>query len=320
MPGNLFTFSSNKIFVIKVLALCFILVALDFTLGKGLEKIYFSQKSGKFFRTRSAIETTRADIVFFGSSRAIHHYDPRIFLSLLGVPAYNAGARGQDIVYAYSVLQGILHRYTPKIVILNLDTRIFKKEGKFERLSDLAPFYRNHPELRPIIERKSKFERVKLLSYLYTYNSTILHFLNYAIKPQLDYDGFFPLRSMADAAEMDEPVGVVPSYTDLDAEYMVFYENFLKDTLNSGAKMLIVISPGLAAAGEHAFINPAILKAKDLKIPVWDYSNDDHFVGHRELFADHAHMNETGAKLFSSLIADRLGGEYPEFGFKPTSF
>jgi hypothetical protein len=41
-------------------------------------------------------------------------------------------------------------------------------------------------------------------------------------------------------------------------------------------------------------------------VPFWDFSNDTLFLNHRNLFHDFDHLNNTGAKIFSNIIAEKL--------------
>jgi hypothetical protein len=288
-----------------LLGFILILVGLDFGVGKILELAYYSQTSGKFYRTTAIVDRTTADVLIFGSSRAIHHYDSRVFESELGMSTFNAGSRGQDMIYTYAILKSALKRYTPKLVILNIDTRLFNLEGKFERLADLAPYYRSHEELRTIIERRSKFENVKLLSTVYQYNSTLLHIINYALFPQIDYDGFFPLKGVAEI----KGVNLLPVNGDLlvDNDYLFYYQSFLDDCQKAGVQIIVTLSPSLiATAKEPQAMQVAMENAKTRNIPIMDYSQDQRFINHSEFYADTAHLNESGAQFFSRIFINDL--------------
>ena len=55
--------------------------------------------------------------------------------------------------------------------------------------------------------------------------------------------------------------------------------------------------------------------AKKSGIPLWDYSRDSGFTANAKLFADPAHLNDSGAKIFSLKVADRIKStEGFEFG------
>ena len=88
---------------------------------------------------------------------------------------YNAGRDGNFMFYHLAVLKGVLNRYSPKIVILDFVAEEFaQNQYSYDRLSSLLPYYKSHPEMRSIINLKSKYEKIKLLSQIYPYNSLML--------------------------------------------------------------------------------------------------------------------------------------------------
>ena len=87
--------------------------------------------------------TTCDSILFFGSSRTLHHYVPSIFEKELGLSCYNAADWGiKNIFYHYGQLSNILTRYTPKAIVFEIhpcDWLETPFSGK-ERAGALAPY------------------------------------------------------------------------------------------------------------------------------------------------------------------------------------
>ena len=161
-------------FLVKLFLFLIIVFLLDFATGSILKYLYYKQDSGLLYRTTYAIDSTKADVLIFGASRANHHYYPGAFEKRLHMSCYNAGRDGNDIFYHYAILQGVLKRYTPKIAILDFAREeFFKNQESYDRLSSLLPYYDRHPEMRSIIQLKSPYEKYKLLSKIYPYNSLI---------------------------------------------------------------------------------------------------------------------------------------------------
>ncbi|HET7116179.1 MAG TPA: hypothetical protein VFI29_06795, partial [Hanamia sp.] len=161
-------------FLLKSFVFLTILFILDYSIGNLLKYLYFRQGSGSLYAITYSIDSTKADLLVIGSSTAHHSYYPEAFQNRLGMSYYNTGNDGTSIFYHYAVLKSILKRYSPKMVILEFDIGEFNSDQKsYDRLSALLPYYYNHPELRPIIKLKSKFERIKLLSKIYPFNSMV---------------------------------------------------------------------------------------------------------------------------------------------------
>ena len=120
---NLYIFNFSRVikkFIFNVEIVIIVILILDFLIGKSLEYFYFKQKSGLQYRTTYSIDSTRAEILVFGSSRANHHYVPEVFEDSLKMSFYNTGRDGNRLLYNFAVFSSILKRDTPKIVILIL--------------------------------------------------------------------------------------------------------------------------------------------------------------------------------------------------------
>jgi hypothetical protein len=188
-----------KKFFIKLFIFLAIVVLFDFAIGAALRHYYFKQESGVQYRTTYSMEQTKADLVIFGSSRATHHYVPDVFEQRLNMSYYNVGRDGNFIFYHYAVLKSILKRYTPKIIILDISGAEFSVgQDSYDRLSALLPYYKTHPEIRPIVELKSEYEKIKLASSIYPFNSSIITIAlgnaEFNKKRNDDTEGYVPLK------------------------------------------------------------------------------------------------------------------------------
>lgn len=178
--------------------LLLVLIILDYTIGRTLRFFYFKETSGLHYRTTFSMDSTRADILIFGASRANHHYVPEVFEDSLKMSFYNTGRDGNGIFYQVAVLKSVLLRYTPRIIIFDYAGSFMKEEKDYNRLSSILPYYKSHGEIREIVELKSPFEKIKLLSEVYPFNSQLLTIaignleINKKRKP--DNKGYVPLH------------------------------------------------------------------------------------------------------------------------------
>ena len=296
-------------FFIKLLTLLLIVFMLDFTAGKILRYYYFKEESGMLSRTTYSIDKTNEDILIFGSSRANHHYHPEVFENRLNQSYYNAGRDGQYIFYHYAVLKGILKRYIPKIVILDLNSGELRKDQEsYDRLSALLPYYKSHREIRSIIELKSPFEKIKLCSAIYPYSSLIFTIAigntDYNKKKQGDIKGYVPLTNVLNQPTVTHNQ---PPKNDLDSVKVKFFESFIKDCIQSNTKLYIVCSPYFHDAG---YSDPSILAGKEIAkkygIAFFDFSRDTVFTNKAGLFSDIMHLNDKGARIFSEKLSDKI--------------
>jgi hypothetical protein len=297
-------------FFLKLFILIIIIGFLDFTMGSTLRYYYFKQTSGLQYRTTYAIEKTTADILIFGSSRANHHYRPEIFEKRLNLSYYNVGRDGNYIFYYYAVLKAILKRYSPRAVILDLRSGEFNSNhDSYDVLQSLLPYYRKHPEMRSVIELKSPYEKIKLLSNIYPFNSSIFTIApgnsKFNQKRFEEIEGYIPLRK-----NWSEPLRTAEStwtIYNVDSTKVRIYDAFINDCINANIKLYIVCSPYFVKSLTPDY---SLIKAKEIankhNVPFFDFSGDSTFFANAALFADESHLNDEGAKKFSNLLVDKI--------------
>lgn len=284
----------------------------DFAFGSVLRYFYFKQESGPQYRTTYSIEKNNADLLIFGSSRASHHYKPDIFEKKIKLSYYNTGRDGNFIFYYYAVLKCILKRYKPKIIVLDISRDEFLKNTlSYERISFLLPYYDKYPEIRPIIELKSPYEKIKLRSSIYPYNSSIFTIIagnsEFNKNRKKDIKGYIPIfKSFKTSTIKQKNIGL-----EIDNIKVKIFEEFIKDCVNSNIKLFIVCSPyyfskNLSNPYNHESINIAQKIAIKNNIMFFDYSNDLEISRSKEFFSDPEHLNNKGADVFSNKITDSI--------------
>jgi len=304
----LYRFQKLQRNVIFKLCIAFIfLYCLDYVFGAAIKYFYFRQTSGPQFVTTYSIEKTEANILIFGSSRANHHYHPVVFENQLNMTCHNSGRDGFDIFYHYAVLKAILTRYTPEIVILDINRREFIDiQDSYDKLSAL--YYKHHPEIREIVDLKSKVEKYKMLSHVYPYNSTLSYIIlgntKYNQNRRNEISGYVPLMK-----KMSQPLNNYSASNeyDLDPEKIRVFNDFIEACEAYGIKLYIIHSPYYAnVKNQDKSID--ICKEITLKrqVPFFDFTNDTTFIDNPGLFSDASHLNNEGAELFSARIAEYI--------------
>ncbi len=108
-------------FILNLLVVCLMVFIFDRAVGGIIKHFYFKQVAGLYNRTTYAIDSTTADILVFGSSRANHHYVPEVFEDSLKMSFYNTGRDGNFLLYNTAIFKAIIKRHKPKIVILDFN-------------------------------------------------------------------------------------------------------------------------------------------------------------------------------------------------------
>lgn len=298
----------NRSFLFKISVFLLILGILDFSFGSLLKKYYFKQYSGYLARTNYSINETTADILIFGASTANHQYYPDVFEKRLNLTYYNVGRDGTSILYHDALLHAILKRYTPKIIILDIRRELAIKPDGYDRLSMLLPYCDKYPEMDEIVKLKGPFENFKMLSKIYPYNSLLFAILagntDYFQERNKDLKGYLPL-----ARVWDEPIETitVPILNELDTNKIIKFKSFINTCVDAKIKLYIVISPNFF---KMEYIDVADKKAaeiaKNYPVNFFDYSQDSLFLANAKYFADVHHLNNSGAIVFSNIIADKI--------------
>lgn len=295
----------------KTAVFLFILFILDFVFGTFLSNLYSKQKPGEIYRIGYVIDSTKADVLIFGASHANHHYVPENFEKRMNLSCYNTGRDGQIILYNYAILKSVLKRYSPKIAILDFSRDEFEVEQQsYDRLSALIPYYQSHPEIRKIVDLRSRYEKYKMFSHIYPYNSLIFSLIMGALESHKDrknigeQNGYIPLNETC-YRQLSEDTSY--GSQNLDTNKINCFKSFIKDCKNSNVQLFVVFSPILV---KYPHQDPSITVAKSIckenDIPVYSFINDSSFYHTNFFTTDGTHLNDKGARVFTNQVIDSI--------------
>jgi len=287
-----------------------IVLGLDISVGKLLNHYYFKTKSGLLYRTTFSMEQCETDILVFGTSRANHHYDIKLIEEKTGMSAYNTGRDGNFVFYQTAILKSVLERYTPKKIILDFTGTFAYSQNDYDRLSSLLPYYKTHPEIRDIIELKSSFERFKLLSRIYPYNSMFttiivgnLEFNKKRKNNKGAFKGYVPL--IGGYNQPLDSIQTLQHYETDDNKIAVFTE-FLTLSKERNIDLIVVYSPVyyLYQNDYSIWLCREICEENGIKFV--DYSKNKEFLDNPNLFKDKTHLNSIGASLLTNKVLEEI--------------
>ncbi|MBE7179523.1 MAG: hypothetical protein INR69_24180, partial [Mucilaginibacter polytrichastri] len=246
---------------------------------------------------------------------------PAVLVKDTKLSCYNAGRDAQKIPFYTAVEEVILSRATPKLIILDvLPYELVTDNAKYERLTILLPYCKNHPELISYIKEVSPFEPYKLFSQTYPFNSALfISLYNHLLEKKVEDTerGYQALTHVLTPEEMLDLSGRMKLYEAKSGDYgsekfmdrksVVYYERFLENARKKGIKTVVCISPSLFTEQE-TFIKKKLKEVAEKypNVSFVDYSNDPKYQGRRELFSDQFHLNATGAHMFSEQMHQYL--------------
>lgn len=289
-------------FIKVFLPFCLILFLADHIIGYVLEYNYNHQHQGVLYRLNYAIDSAKADCFVVGSSRATHHYNSDIISKATGYSFYNSGSEGRGVIYSAAVISASIHRYRPKLVIIDILPNEFTKSGSID-LSALLPYYKNK-FVMPYINYASDFQEVKLFSKIYPYNSLLTTIIagrsNRVDENTYDQKGYIPLYGTLKKKEMTQ-------YNDdndkIDIAKVRFITELLDQLEKAKISSLIVLSPiyhKYKGGTTVDVCNKMVSKNKYSKFV--NLSGDPGFNDPTK-FYDELHLNKYGAEFFSAEIA-----------------
>lgn len=282
------------------------LILLDIGIGKILHYILLNIRGGIQASTTYAITKADQQLIILGSSRAQHHYIPSIFKNTLKLNSYNAGCDGMTFLYYYSIFKSILARESPKVVIVDLlPTEFVKSDKNYTCLASLLPYYNSDPAIRPVLNLRSPFERVKSLSNLYRYNSIIGPLIRDLMIGEHANDGYIPLYG---GLEENAALGNANSSgNDIDSIMVNKFEDMIQTAKASNLKLFVFISPTYQ---DYRYPQKSISIAESIcsmeGVYFKDFSQDKLFLNKPEYFANTFHLNNKGASIYSKIIASDI--------------
>jgi len=273
----------------------------------GLCSLAIDALTGKrYVAAISATEDATEELAVIGSSRASHHYDPRILAESLGMTTHNYGLEGQNI-YADATITAMLMshaRRKPRMVIVDLsEPDICDVPGWNTDHLDIFFPYVGDPAVDSLLSdvldpRELFFVRH---SALYRHNS---RFVEYARKDAGRSDGFSPLQGQWDAPPVDmrqeRPYRVDPRKVD-------YLERCIRTCAANGVNVVLAISPNYKRLPqEQLWVKTIGDMARRHHTPFLYNEQDEQFLNHPEWFREPYHLNATGAAVYTRKVAKQL--------------
>ena len=293
----------KKLLTYILITACLFFV-IDRLLGLGLKQLYRMSNATDEYKISYSNETTEAPILFFGSSRCLHHYVPSIFEDALDKECFNTADWGiKNIYYHYGLLGNILTRYTPQTIVFEIHPCDWLETpfSGIERATSLAPYCGKSDECDDMLRLSGKLWAYQL-SMVYHYTGSL---------PNLIFGKFGGMdRSLKGWKPMD---GVMDT-TGIKAEEYPFpiskdrtelLEKFITKCKEHNIRLILAVSPMYICSENDVFSCPRQLAAKH-HLPFIDHYRDSAFVGHSHLFYDYVHLNRQGAERYSQMICKEL--------------
>ncbi len=292
----------------NLLILVVLFFVVDRLLGLWLQHRFKNVPQGDIKTFAHSITNPSEDIYIYGSSRALHGYDCNEFTKVLGYSCFNNGKQNSTILYHDLILNEMLKKHVPKIIILDFAPKELSwgeaSNSKTVLANTILPYTIHDSAFAAIAKEQFPKEYYKAqLSWLYAYKESIPALFNTRKEGDDEINGYRPLIG-SKARNTPMNYGNETEQTDSSAEQA--FNAFVKTIADKHIRLYVIMSPIFVKKYETT---PSVEYAKSVlkkyNIPFWNYAFDTAFYKH-EYFYDYIHLNAEGARLFSEKIAERI--------------
>lgn len=294
--------------IIYIISIVIILFLTDSLMGVCSSYYIKNHKlPGRYRPLDKLIKEVNTDIVLIGNSAILNSIDPQIIKDSLSMTCYNGGIEGQGIEFCETVIDCILQRHTPKMIVLGLRPEEMGAnigEGIYDVLK---PYYKmGYNSIDYHFNQTGKFERTLLQSNLIRYNTIWVRVLLYMLFDNTIYqeNGFMPKNipssfpSLMHIDKVEQPI----------SNKLECIERIIKKCNEKNIALSICYPPTLMAFGKVKI--PCIDAVYGLctcyNIPCYIDYNNPYFQQHPELFYDNGHVNKNGAYIYSKIVSSKL--------------
>ena len=286
-----------KQFLIKILVYFCIILVIEILFGYVFNHMVEGAVGGNNGRINYICNQTNEELLVFGSSRAAHHYNPKILMDSLGVTCNNCGEDGNGIILNYGRFLMMLERYRPKIIIYDVAISFdLLTNDNHKYIGKLKPYY-ERDGIKQVFLTVDHTEQWKMMSQLYRFNSNFLTIIADRFHPirSMGFQGFSPLEGQIDKMKVRQ-IDEKPKAYQFDSLKINFLNKFIDKAEN--IKLVFVESP-LWYETDTLQLAPIRGICMRRNIPLVDFSNNPKYVGNNYFFKDGTHLNACGADEFT---------------------
>lgn len=250
-----------------------------------------------------------AECVIIGSSRAETGYVSTMLMDSLDMSVFNCGGDGQDFFYGNTLINCLLDRYSPKMIIWDFkETQLGGNDD--ENLSLIYPYYYENEHIRKVLdEKEGVLFKYMIWCNAYRYNATAGRILRAVYTPlstsQNTY-GFGPRQVSASALTL-VPKDKVIEEGELNAKKVAAFEATAKRVAEVGCQLYIVISPMFNDYNEDNCYTRETRALCERNGAIFiDDSHMDGFKHNADYAYDTYHLNVNGAKVFTEKLIEQI--------------
>lgn len=294
-----------KKYLINILVFAMLIIVLDIMVRFVAGFLIDHVKSGETFKNKYICDRTAEEILIMGSSRGVHHYDPRIIQDSLGLTCYNCAYDGCGSITAYGLLRILTEHYTPKVVVYDIlpgFDYLDSDKDKSKYLGALKYFY-DRDGIDSLFIKVNPYEQWKMKSWLYRLNSTSIQLLSeYMMNRNETVQGFLPQRKKM---KYEPVIDEIHKHLEYDSLKMECFTRIIDICKAKGIILIFAVSPSYKKTDDYEY-DYAKKLAAEKGIPFVSHYCDATLNCNKDYFYDSIHMNETGATVFTKKFVGEI--------------
>ena len=258
-------------------------------------------------KSNYVLTRVNSDVVIVGSSRAECHYNSKMLQeSGLGGAVFNCGVDGSLFYYQVAVVNCILDRYAPQLIIWDLQLEDLAKNVLTENLGLLYPYYWENSYIKNYLNELETELKFKIWLNAYRYNATgsrILRSLKLPESNNLGFDG----HEAGDLSRSIEPMMVKLGKKNLDENKIALLKQIIIRMQKKGSRLIIVHSPYFYQYNGTSSTTDILYSiCRDYNISFINDSQLPEFIGNIDYVFDASHLNIKGANAFTELLSHQI--------------
>ncbi len=175
-----------KNFIITVVLFIISLVVGDYIiagLSDAIEKYTLKKRPEAFnIKIPYIINCVDADVLIWGASTASHNYITQEIEDSIGMSTYNCGLDGTFIYFQTAILDLLLDRYTPRVIVWEISpnclSSTISEKFEFSNISWLYPYYVRNEKVKYCIDLENQYNWLKLKSKTLCRNTSFQNFVH----------------------------------------------------------------------------------------------------------------------------------------------
>ncbi len=262
---------------------------------------------GRYQPLDRLIKEVDTDIILIGNSGVLNSVNPSIIEDSLSMTCYNGGITGQGVFFFETMVDCILQRHSPRMIIIGL--RPEEVGGNIgEGIYDvLKPYYgMGYSSIDDHFNNTSGFDRVLLHSNLLRYNTIWVRVLLYMLFDDTTYpeNGFMPLDKPSSIPQLHH----IDGYEEPVKAKLACIERIIQKCKARNIEIAICFPPTLSSfkKGDMPCVNAVSDLCNRYNTPCFIDYNNEYYQSHPELFYDTGHVNKFGADMYTKKISAQL--------------